>query len=81
MKAPTNTPATPPNFPEALIAFSKMQAVENNQNNFKNNSQQPSTDRSQVIRSWLCWSEVLSWKAFRFLERDMYVIMYDSVVL
>lgn len=30
MAAPTNTPATPPNFPDALLAFSKLQTSETN---------------------------------------------------
>ncbi|XP_057311368.1 UBA-like domain-containing protein 2-B [Hydractinia symbiolongicarpus] len=44
MAAPTNTPATPPNFPDALLAFSKLQTSETNSAKRvnTNNNTQPS---------------------------------------
>ena len=45
MAAPTNTPATPPNFPDALLAFSKLKATETSPNtlNSNNNNNKTST--------------------------------------
>eukprot|EP00794_Sanderia_malayensis_P008927 gene8927-9879_t len=38
---PSNTPATPPNFPDALLAFSKLQASDTSNNINSNAKQQP----------------------------------------
>ncbi|XP_031567124.1 UBA-like domain-containing protein 2 [Actinia tenebrosa] len=38
---PANTPATPPNFPEALIAFSKLRASEKAQQSSNQNTNEP----------------------------------------
>ncbi|XP_002161236.1 UBA-like domain-containing protein 2 isoform X1 [Hydra vulgaris] len=38
MVAPCNTPATPPNFPDALLAFAKLQTNENKQISTNNNT-------------------------------------------
>ncbi|EDO48270.1 predicted protein [Nematostella vectensis] len=38
---PANTPATPPNFPDALIAFAKLQASEKAQTSTNKNTNEP----------------------------------------
>jgi len=42
MAAPTNTPATPPNFPDALLAFSKLKTSNENSPNNNNQTSKPS---------------------------------------
>jgi len=49
MIAPTNTPATPPNFPDALLAFSKLQTNDNKSIN--NSNKQTATDNRAILRS------------------------------
>lgn len=54
MTAPTNTPATPPNFPDALLAFSKLKATTDtspNTLNTNNNNNKTSTVTESHIKS------------------------------
>ena len=47
MAAPTNTPATPPNFPDALLAFSKLKTNGESSPNNNNNNQQTKNSETQ----------------------------------
>jgi len=49
VNAPTNTPATPPNFPDALLALSKLQTSDTT--TVTNGSSQMSDNRSAFLRS------------------------------
>lgn len=49
MAAPTNTPATPPNFPDALLAFSKLKT--SNETSPNNNNNQSKTQSGTEIQS------------------------------
>jgi len=48
--APTNTPATPPNFPDALLAFAKLQASETNDSLVINSSSQTTETHIPILQ-------------------------------